>query len=233
VVDSVTKPPTAQRREPRLGNSFSSATRRELIAVFHLHEKTFISVTTAVEKDTFPETAVRTLKPKPATSVVKKVISRANVRNPARLVVVVVEVVEEVVKNATSAGRLVTLLAPAPSQLVTEAATTTAVTAVEVAVVAVAAAADTALLGAERLATLVVVLVTFPVTACKVPSVTTVPDSVTSARIVPSPRGVLVIRVVRKDTSLVTAPARAQKGDSYYSSSTLLVPYFSSMISSA
>jgi len=208
VVDSVTRPPTAQRLELR-------------------------PATTAVGKVTSPGIAQQTPKPKPAISVVKRVIFRVNARKPPHPHRVEVEVEAEVVKNATNAGKSVTSLVPAPTPPALEVPT--------VVVVAVVVTAEaTALLGVgvvvvvPKPATLAVVSDTFLATVYKVPSVTTVLASVTLAGTAPSPRSALAITVVLKDTSPVTVPTPPQRHeDSVCSSCTLLVPYLFSMISCA
>jgi len=209
VVDSVTKLPTAQRPEPRLA-------------------------TTVVGRDTSPEIAARTQKPKPATSVARKDISRVIVHKPTPP-----PLLAEAVKNVTSAGRSATSLVPAPNQRVVvmevmEVMEVTAITAAVVETTALSEAEVEAEVEARRLATLAVVLDTSLVTVCRALSVTTVLDSVTLARTAPSPKGGLATPVVQKDISLATAPTRPRRNDDpACPSSSLLVPYFFSTISCA
>jgi len=215
VEDPVTKPQTARKLELRLA-------------------------TTAVEKDTSPGIVQQKQKPKAATSAVKKATSRVIARKAATRPAAVA--VAEVVKNVTSAERSATLLVLAPSQLALE-----EITALE----EVAEVTTLSVVEVEKPATLAVALDTFLAIVYRVPSVITAPDSVILAGTAPSPRGALAIPAVLKgscvrfclfpsadrpliDTSLATVPTRPRKREgALHSSSTLLVPYFFSMISLA
>ncbi|KAF9792143.1 hypothetical protein BJ322DRAFT_16315, partial [Thelephora terrestris] len=192
---TVTKPSTAQRLEPRLA-------------------------TTAAERVTFPRIVQESQKLKLATSVPKKVTFRViahKLTPPHREETV--GTAETVAKNATSAGKSVTLLA-------TAAATATAEIPVPVSTTAVPV---------RNLVTLAVVSDTFLATADRVPNATTVPVLVTSVGSALSPRSVLATPVARKGISLVTVPTRARRRHNvpYSPSSALFVPYLSSMISCA
>jgi len=114
VEDTVTKPSTAQRQEPRLA-------------------------TTVVEKVTFPRIVLESQKPKLAISVVKKVTFRVIAHKPTLPPprVGTLGGVGAAVKSATSVGKSVTLLATVPAEV--PAAVAAVLTAVVLAVVLAAA----------------------------------------------------------------------------------------------
>jgi hypothetical protein len=157
-----------------------------------------------VGKDTSPGIARQTQKPKPATSVVKKVTSyvcsrelhlsclvilapysRVNAQNPT----LSPTHRAEVAKNATSAGRSATSLVPAPNPPVLEEALTPVVTVAEATTLLVVVVEKPGMIDHQfiiinsrthitrLIATLVVVLGTFLAIVDRVPSVTTVLDS--------------------------------------------------------